>query len=79
MAQLQGVRRSVAGFRPEADNQHILAGRDVPADRQLPLRRNRDTVYPSKFFLFRTGLKALSRRSNRRNQPRPHCYRENAI
>src|SRR6516164_4800677 len=35
------------------DHQHILAGRDIPADRQIPLRRNRDVVQPRQFFLAR--------------------------
>src|ERR1700746_3402964 len=34
-----------------ADHQHILAGRDIPADRTIPLRRNRDVVQPRQFFL----------------------------
>jgi hypothetical protein len=41
----QRIKVALSGFRVEPDCQHLLGGCDIPAHRQIPLRRNRDKAH----------------------------------
>src|SRR5262249_3106133 len=47
----QRVQATLLGFRIVPDSEDVLARSDVPTNRQVPLRRNRDMVTPRQFFL----------------------------